>query len=220
MIAKEIISDIIPPLKTSDSASKALKFMNEFHVGHLPIVNNAQFLGLISEEDILDLSKPDEPIGNHALSLSKVTVNENQHIYEVIKIASGLKLTLVPVVDDHKTYVGCITLKCLVDSLAKINAIKDPGGVIMLEINSNDYSLAEIARLVESNDASILSAYLNSPVNSSKMSVTLKINKTDLKHIIATFERFEYNVTAYYQESDYNDYLKDRLDSFINYLNI
>ncbi len=221
MTALDLISDIIPPLKTSDSGTRALSFMNEFHVSHLPIVNNKQFLGLIGEDDIIDLNEPDEPIGNHSLSLVKPYVNENQHIYEVIKVVNELKLTIVPVLSvKEKQYLGCITLDRLVAFFGKLNSTAEPGGIIMLSINQNDYSLSEISRIVESNDARLLSVQTLMPPNSTKMIVNIKVNKTDISHILATFERFEYEVSAYYHESDHLDQLKDRYDSLMHYLNV
>lgn len=220
MLAKDLVSNAIPPLKTSDTGTKALTWMNEFHVSHLPIINDKQFLGLISEEDILDLNEPDTPLGNHPLSLFRPYVYENDHIYDVIKVAASLKLTLIPVIDKTENYLGIIPLDNIIEFFSELGAIKEPGGIIVLEVNHGDYSLSEIARIVESNDSNILSLYIMANADSTKIDVTIKINRLDLKHIIATFERFNYTVKAFYQESSYNEDLKDNLDSLMNYLNI
>ncbi len=101
MLAKELISDVVTALKTSDSGTKALSWMEVFRIKHLPIVNHREFLGLISDADIYDLNNPDEPVGNHSLSLQKPFVSEDQHIYEVIELLSRLELTLVPVLNQR-----------------------------------------------------------------------------------------------------------------------
>lgn len=220
MLAKDLVSNALPPLKTSDSGSKALTWMNEFHVTHLPIVNDQQFLGLISEEDILDWNDAESSIGSHRLSLFRPFVYEDDHIYDVIKVAASLKLSLIPVIDREEEYIGIIPLENLIKYFAEMSGIKEPGGIIILELNAHDYSLSEIARIVESNEAAILSLYIAPQSDSTKIDVTIKLNKLDLKHIIATFERFNYQVKASYQESAYNDDLKDNLDSLMNYLNI
>jgi len=220
MIAKDIISECIPPLKTSDTGSQALKWMNELRVLHLPIVNNRQFLGLISEEDIIDLSQPDEPIGNHTLSLTKPFVNYNRHIYDVIKAVADLNLSIIPVLDEDEKYLGVITLEDLVKNLASISSVQEPGGIIVLEVAEHDYQLSEIARIVESNSALILSSYITSGKESSKVEVTLKMNQVDLKHIVATFERFDYKIIDTFQVSDTFDTLKERYDSLMKYLDI
>ena len=62
--------------------------MDIFRISHLPIVNNLEFLGLISDKDIYDLNMAEEAIGNHKLSLFSPYVLLHQHIYEVIEIVS------------------------------------------------------------------------------------------------------------------------------------
>jgi len=220
MVAKDLISDLIPPLKSSETGAVALNYMGEFHVSHLPIVEHKKFLGIISEEDILDLNQPDKTLRQSSRSLNKSFVYQHQFIYDVIKAIAQSKLSLIAVIDEKENYHGVITLENIVHYLAQISSIVDPGGVIVLELNVKDYSLAEIARLIESNDAIILSIYVSVQPNSTKMDVTLKINKTDIQSIIATFERFDYRVKAAYQESESYDDIKDHFDSLMNYLKI
>jgi acetoin utilization protein AcuB len=221
MLAKDLMSDVVPALKTSDTGTQALNWMDVFRISHLPIVNNIEFLGLISDEDIYNLNMADEPIGNHNLSLFSPFVQESQHIYEVIELASRLKLSAIPVLDDQKNYLGVITLNDLVAHFADLFALKNPGGIITLVLNENDYSLTEISRIVESNDAKILSLYLTSPEDTTELEITLKINRTDLTSIIRTFERFEYDIKASFMRDDEEELLyKDRYELFMRYLNI
>lgn len=220
MLAEKLISESVPPLKTSDTGLKALSWMDEFRVSHLPIVNNFQLLGVITEEDIMDLNEPEQPLGNHKLSLTRPYVYESQHIYDVVKLIHSQQLTVVPVLDEKNHYVGVITMHDLVKSFANMCAIDNPGGIIVLELGVRDYSLTEIARLVESNDAKILSVYLTSQPDSAKIELTLKIDKTELTHILATFERFNYTIKASFHQNEFVDHLRDRYESFIRYLNI
>ncbi|MFA6923744.1 MAG: CBS domain-containing protein [Bacteroidales bacterium] len=220
MIAEELISYSIPSLKTSDNANKALTMMEEYKVTHLPIVNNEQFLGLISENDILDINEPDEPLGNHSLSLTKPYVLRSQHILDVLKLMSFLQLSLIPVLDDKNNYLGAITLKTLLIKFAEFTAIQNPGGIIILELNSNDYTLAQISQIVESNDAKILNMFVTAHPDSTKIDVTLKVNRTDITPILKTFTRYDYVIKASFGEDNFYDDLKERYDSFMNYLNI
>jgi acetoin utilization protein AcuB len=135
-------------------------------------------------------------------------------------VASELHLTIIPVVDENEVYVGVITIQSLVEFFGSLNGIKEAGGIVVLEMNKSDYSLSEIARLVESNDALILSNYVSAHTETTKIEVTLKLNISDLKHVIATFERFNYTVAGSFQETEYYDQLKDRFDSLMNFLNI
>lgn len=221
MIAKDLISEEIPVLHTSDSGRKALDLMDAFKVSHLPIVNNSEFLGLISDSDIHDFKNTDEAIGNHSSSLFSSFVYGNQHIYEVIALASTLKLTLVPVLMRNKAYLGAITLATLVHQFNRLLAVGQSGGIIALEMNLNDYSLSEIARIVESNDAKILSLYVTTPEESMKLLVTLKINRDELAPILQSFERYNYTIKFSIMENEeaYNMF-EVRYKEFMKYLSM
>jgi acetoin utilization protein AcuB len=219
MLAKELISDIVTALKTSDTGTEALTWMEVFRIKHLPIVNQRDFLGLISDADIYDLNNPDEPVGNHNLSLEKPYVTEDQHIYEVIELLSRLELTLVPVLNDEKQYLGVITQEELTQHFAHLSAMQQPGGIIELEMNELDYSLSEISQIVESNNARILSLYVSSNGERSKLRVTLKINLTDLTSVMETFNRYSYTVvSSHTNDEDLDDFYQERFDVFLKYL--
>lgn len=221
MLAKELISDEIPSLKTSDTGVKALYWMDIFRISHLPIVNHTEFLGLISDTDIYDMNSPDEPIGNHNLSLFSPYVTTDQHVYDAIELISKLKLTVVPVIDESKNYIGLITAQRLMQYMGEMTAVKNPGGILLLELNANDYSLTQIAQIVESNDAKILSMYITSPAESTKMELTLKLNRIDLTSIIQTFVRYDYTIKAkYVEDDDMENLYSNRFDQFMLYLNI
>jgi acetoin utilization protein AcuB len=221
MVAKDLISEVIPSLKTSDSGQTALNWMEIFRVSHLPIVNNQDFLGLISDADIYDMNQPEEAIGNHELTLFKPYVDEEQHIFEVIGLASRLKLSIVPVLDSHNHFKGVITTSDLIRHLAGISSMDQPGGIIVLELVERDYSLTQIAQIVEGNNVKVLSMYITSPPDSTKLEVTLKLNTGDLASVIRTFERYNYEVKTWVSNNDSMDkFYSERYDHLMKYLNI
>lgn len=220
MIAKEMISNLVPPLKTSDTGDKALIWMHEFGVNQLPIVNGKEYLGLITEDDIMDLSEPMAPIGSYELSLQKASVTENAHLYEVIKTLVENRLTLVPVVGPENSYEGVVTLENIMKHFAELSSVNESGAVVVLHLNKNEYSLSEIARIVESNGAIILSSHLFTNKETNQLEVVLKLNVSDIRSIVSTFERFEYTIGGFYQEDEYRDQIQDRFDSLMNYLNV
>jgi len=215
-----MISEIIPSLKTSDTGITALNWMDVFKVMHLPIVNDKEFLGLISEVDIYDMNMPEEPLGNHPLSLFMPYVLEHQHVFEIMEVVSRLKLSLVPVLDIKKNYLGVITMVDLLHYFAELSALKNPGGIIIVELNSNDYSMAQISQIVEGNDAKILSSYVTPHQDSTKLEITLKLNVTDLTSIIQTFNRYNYSIKGSFMKfDDEEDLLDERYDLLMRYLN-
>lgn len=99
-------------------------------------------------------------------------------------------------------------------------SVQDPGGVIVLEVNQFDYSLAQISSIIEGNDAKILSCHVSSLPDSTKVEVTLKINVEDLSRILQTFNRYNYLVKASFQHTDFSGGMKNKLDEFLHFLNI
>ncbi len=220
MTAKDLITDEIPPLTHTDTGEIALRWMEEFKVTHLPVLKNGNFVGLVSESDILDkmdLSITLDKLFDH---LPRPYVFADAHIYEVLFRVSEHKITVVPILDRDETYLGCTSIYKLVNMISDTGSIKETGGIIVLEVNRIDYSLAQIAQIVESNNAKILSSYITSSPDSTKLDVTLKINELELDRIIRTFERYDYVIHASYQKSSFDDDLQTRYDSLLNYLNM
>jgi acetoin utilization protein AcuB len=220
MLAIELIADAIPPVHTSDTIQKVFDRMAEFRVRHLPIVNEEQFLGLVAEDDLIEEPDYNTPIGALALSLVNPYVLEEQHIYDVIRLFYERGLSVVPVLDMKKDYLGLISINTMNEYFAKLTAVSEPGGIIVLEISNKNNSLAHMSQIVESDNAQVLSSYTRTFPDSTRMEVTLKVNKQDISNIIATFLRYEYDVKATFNFTDHNDNAKDRFDSFMNYLNL
>jgi len=220
MLAIELIANTIPPVHTSDSIRTVLARMVEFRVRHLPIVNEEQFLGLLSESDMVAEADILTPVGALALSLVNPYVLDDQHIYDVIRLFSEAQVTVVPVLNASQKYLGLITINALASYFAELTSVDQPGAIIVLEINNKNNSLAHMAQIVESDNAQILSSYLRTFPDSTKMEVTLKVNKPDISAITATFLRYDYDIKATFNHTEENDSSRDRYNSLMNYLNL
>lgn len=219
MVAENLISTAVLPLRTSDTGKIALAAMEDFNVRHLPIVNDQQLLGVISEEDII-IHNIKEPVGSYELSLTKASVKTTDHLYEVMRLLAEHQLTVVPVVDAEGNYRGMISLEDILNFFAKTAAFSESGSIVVLEFQRRSYSLAEIARLVEAEHASILSTFVTSDPEASTVEVTLKINRQDIHSILNAFQRFGYEIKAAFNEEEYLESLQDRYNALMNYLNV
>ncbi|HWY12782.1 MAG TPA: CBS domain-containing protein [Bacteroidia bacterium] len=220
MLVSDLITDEIPPLKITDTVEVALDWMEQFKVSHLALVSNRELIGVVSENDLLDYNRPTETFETARLPILKPIIHHYQHTYELLKIMSSLNLTLIPVLDENEFYKGCITLKGIVQNLANMASVQNPGGVIVLELNQNDYSVTQIGNIIEGNDAKILSLHVSSVPDSTKIEVTVKVNREDLSRILQTFNRYNYTIKASYNYGDYENDLKNKLDEFMHFLNI
>lgn len=219
MIAQQLISSIYEPLMTSDTGEEAISMMGIFKVRHLPIVNNTQLLGIFAEEDIT-LHDLNEPIGSYALNLPQIHVELSDHIYEVMSQMAQHKLSVIPVVDSEKNYVGLITQEDILNYYSNTYSFKEPGTILILAIPQRQYSLAEISRIVEGENAKILSATITQEENTTELLVTLKLHTQDINRVIASLERYEYDIRAKFTTAVFFDNLQDRYDLLMTYLDV
>ena len=220
MFAKEIISYYIPALKGKSTGDEALAQMDEHRCSHLPVVDKGKYHGVISENEILDWEDSSQSFNSIKKTLVRPFVNVYSHVYEVISLVSELHITVVPILDDKEEYIGMISLQDLAFAFSKITNANVPGGVIILEVNVRDYSLAQASQIVESDHAKILSSYISNTSDSMKIELVLKTNKEDLSSIINSFNRYNYNVKASFHESQFDEDIQRRYEQFMNYLNM
>ena len=220
MLTRDLISIDIPPLTVNDGARRALEWMDEFKVSHLPVIDKTTYVGIVSDIEILDLVAHDETIGKIRKNLGKPFVFDYQHAYEALKMYDLLKITLIPVLDERERFMGVITQQKLLNYFAEMTDAKDPGSLIVLDLHMNDYSLSQIAQIAESNGAKILSLFLTPHRDSTELDVTLKINLQDASAVLQTLERYGYTIRESFTQRDAKNSMQDRYDSLMHYLNI
>jgi acetoin utilization protein AcuB len=219
MQAMELITIDVQTISKKESGQKALSIMEEYKINHIPIVEKGVYIGIISENEILDWENVKDKLSQHLNNIMNPSVFYNQHLFDIIEIIEKNHLSLIPVLDDNKKYIGSISTVDLIHAIGKSSAIKSPGGIIVFEMNQSDYSMAEIARIVEANNAKMLSSYITSTPESTKIEVTIKINKIDISSILKNFERFDYNIKTSFSTDSINKKIMDRYESFMRYLN-
>lgn len=219
-LASTLISDKIPPVKTSDPAYRVLDWMNEFKVEQLPVVNAKSLLGIISESDVLEIEDMNQPVGDIQLSLpANLSVYSSQHVFDVLKQMEFYKLDVLPVLDKNSEYLGLISRDELLQGFAKLFSISEPGGIMVLEMLEKDYSLAQISRIIEAEDAKIIALFVNRSFDNTQLNVTIKLNVSELTRITASLQRMNYQVIMSFFDKTQLDDTKDRYDLLMRFLN-
>jgi len=221
MIARELVSNNMPILNLNDKVYSAISMMDNYGVSHLPIVHDGVYVGLISESQLYQMSDPNKNISECYYSDAHMSVFESQHLYDVVGVVSHDKLTIVPVISKDHKYIGSIISFDLLLSLDKLLGAEEIGTVVVLELNAIDYSLSQIAQIVEYNNSKIISLYTNRKEESKKMELTLKIESDNIISVLESFNRYEYHIKAVHaSDSPQADIFDDRYDNLMNFLNI
>jgi len=220
MLTIELINNNIPRLKLQDTVSKAIQLINDFRVTHLPVVAEDKYLGLISEEDLLDIEEEKMPMELLQETFIDVAVHDNEHFLNAVNCCNQFDTSVVPVINEEKELVGVITSTDLLKALGNFAGTNEIGGIIVLEMERSQFAISEISRIVESNDATIL--HLNTTVHpdTGMLTVSIHTNKKEIASIVATFERYDYDVIYYFGNENFENEIHSNYRHLMNYLDI
>lgn len=220
MLIRELLSQTLPCLHFHDKVYQALQLMNDNQVTHLPIVDGEKYVGLISEDDLLQTDNDHFTLDQLEQSFASIAVKENAHFLTAVQIAAENGLSVVPIITEDNDLAGTVTYNNLLRQASEFMSLNEPGGLIVVEMESNQYSFNEISKLVETNDAQITQLNTTNDAETGLMQVTIRINKPQVSDIVATFQRYEYNVKYFFGEELYTNELRTNYDNLMNYLKI
>jgi acetoin utilization protein AcuB len=209
----------VPTLLPEDTGNRALELMEENDITELPVVSDDNYIALVNESEILDWEKPDQPLNTSDLLNYKPAVFATGHPFEAMRLVHDMNLSVLPVIDSDHKYVGSITRNSLLRYITEHSGINTPGGIIVLEVLPRNYTLPEIARICENEDVVILNLQVRGN-EQGMLEITLKLNRSSLDAVVASFERFNYHVKEVYGENNSNDDIADKYNLLMNYINM
>jgi predicted transcriptional regulator len=220
MLTRELLTQTLPHLKLSDKIYQALQQMSDNNVSHLPVIEDEKFIGLVSEDMLLNAEDDSAELNELRHAFINISVKENEHFLTVIQETVENDLSLMPVVNDENELLGSVTKSELLRNASDFMSLNEPGGMIVLEMEPKQYSFNELSRLVEANETQI--TQLNTSVDNltGMLRVTIKINKADVADVVSSLQRHDYNVKYYFGEELYENELRSNYDNLMNYLKI
>lgn len=116
-------------IKRGSTVADALKMMEEYHIGGIPVVDDDRFLvGIVTNRDLRFEQNPARLIDEVMTSENIVTTTDSTNLDEAAKILQEHKIEKLPVVDNAGHLVGLVTYKDITKAKDKPNACKDALG--------------------------------------------------------------------------------------------
>ncbi len=219
MLTSSIAKKVLPLFHLEDKVSFALQCMEDFDVQHLVVVKDDYFLGILAKSDLLDTSESNTLEVLSDLFL-KIGVAANAHFLTALDLFTKHQLSLLPVLNEQQECIGVITNEQLNGALAHFLEVAKPGAILVLSVSPYQYSLSEMSRIVESNNAQILQLNTHFDEANGNLVVTLKLNKDEAGAIIATFERYDYQIVHYFGITPLNNDIENHYHNLMNYLDV
>ena len=220
MLTAQLVNTVTPQLQPNDKLDKAKQLMVDYKLTHLPVVNKNKFLGLIAEDDALDESNEQATIESILDLLLIAFLPEDVHFLNALNYCNQYDANLIPIIDKEANYMGCISSQHLLKTIGEFTGSNEIGGLNVLAIQPIQFSISEISRIVESNNATVFHLNSTFDVNTGLMMVTIHLNKKEIDAIVATFDRFQYNVIHHFGSYRKDDKTNLHYRNLMHYLNL
>lgn len=219
MLAAQLINTSFPSVHLLDKASFALQLMEDYDVQHLCVITEDKYVGIVDKNALLDTDET-AVIATLQDDFIMVSVHADAHFLTASSLLSLHELTMLPVVSTSADLLGVITANQMLAHLTSFVGADEKGGIIVLEMERRQYSLGEIVRLIETNDAYVTQLNTATDLQTGMLLVTIKINRIEVSMIVATFQRYDYSVKYYFGEENYQNELKENYNHLLSYLNM
>jgi acetoin utilization protein AcuB len=220
MLTIDLINNNIPRLQLQDTVAKAIQLVADFKVTHLPVVSEDSYLGLLSEEDLLDAEDDKHSIEVLQKYFIPASVKDNVHFLNAVNASIQYDSNIVPVLNEEGDLAGVISTSDLLKTLGNFAGANEIGGIVVLEMERSQFAISEISRIVESNDCTILHLNSHTDPATGMLTVTLHINKKEIAAVVATFERYEYDVIYYFGNENFENEIHSNYRHLMNYLDL
>ena len=209
----------IKALSLNDTVKKAQELCENYPISHFPIIENNKLIGCFSESDIRTIENPNDLLKEYADLLQCFFATENTHLLDLIALFADNDCSLIPVLNQQKAYIGYYDLVDILDVFTSSPFLHRDNETLIVSKTINDFSISQVAQIVESNKAKLLGLYISQETKDD-IQITLKISSNELNEIIQTFRRYDYTVISEHQDDFYLEELKDRANYLKKYLDM
>lgn len=214
----EYINNDFKPFSSTEVVGVIQDFFADSTFSHFPVLDNGVYLGCISAVDA-ETFESEKTAHDYRYALEGFFVRTTMIWLDVLEVFARNNANLVPILDENNKYIGYYEITDVIKFLNETPFLKETGGIIVVEKTANDYSMSQIAQIVESNNGKLLGIFV-SAATAEKVQITIKTTLGGINEIIQTFRRYNYDIISEHHEDHYLNNLKERSEYLDKYLNI
>lgn len=218
MLVNDYISKDFQPIDGSQSVEYAMELIHQYSLTHVPVFRGNNFIGNLSKET---LEEQDVDVKLHDLKAYNELfyINQNGSLLEAIQKFHQFNTNILVVLTVEMQYLGFILMEDVISALSAMPFISEPGSIMVVEVAQRQFSISEISKIAESNNARIIGLFVTAYEND-KVQIALKLIGESLSSVVETFERFNYTVLFKFYKDERDDLMKDRFDMLMKYLDV
>ena len=214
----EYINVDFKPFKKTDSVFEIKSFFEESDFSHFPLVEETTYLGCLSNEDALFFDE-DKFVSDYNYSLKGFFGYKEYDLITILDLFAKNKTNIMPILDENKSYVGYYHIEDMISLLCELPFLNEYGGLLIVEKDADNYTMAQTAQIAESSNAKVLGMFVSKIVDQ-KVIITIKLNQDVTDEVLQSFRRYGYEIINKHDEDSYLSKLKERSEYLDKYLNI
>ena len=214
----DYITNDYKAIDSQETITNVHVFFADVAMDHFPVLHEGIYIGCMAADDV-ETFDMDKKVTDYNYALEGFFARKNMIWLDVLEVFAKNHTDIVPVLDDDNTYLGYYELEDIVKFFHETPFLKEQGGIIVVQKNIAEYSMSQIAQIVESNNGKLLGLFV-SEGDIEKLQVTVKIAIGPMNDIIQTFRRYNYEIISEHHEDNYLNSLKERSEYLDKYLNI
>lgn len=214
----DYINNDLKAIDSQEPINMVQDFFADLHYSHFPVVEESVYIGSIAAED-LETFDADKRVSDYRYAFESFFARTNMVWLDVLEVFAKNNTNLLPVLDEKNAYVGYYEIHDIIKFFNETPFLKEAGGIIVIRKGVLDFSMSQIAQIVESNNGKILGVFI-SDLDVNSVEITVKIGLGAMNEIIQSFRRYGYEIISEHQEDNYINALRERSDYLDKYLNI
>lgn len=218
MLVNDYISKDFQPMDGNQSVENAMELIHQYSLTHVPVFNGNNFIGNLSKET-LEEQEAEVKLQELKMYNELFYINQNGSLLEAIQKFHQYNTNILAVLTKEMQYLGFILMEDVISAMSAMPFISEPGSIMVVEVAQRQFSISEISKIAESNNARIIGLFVTAYEND-KVQIALKLIGESLTSVVETFERFNYTVLFKFYKDERDDLMKDRFDMLMKYLDV
>jgi len=173
----------LPVLRLTDSVAKALKMLRIQGVNALAVVENKDFIGLISSEVLSQALSPEQSLSDLRTHFSTFRMEEEEDVLASLPWFDEPSLDLIAITNTDGLFRGYLTKNSLGNLLLNSGVENKNGGIIRIPFQASRDSLSTIIRIIEEENGFVVRSFFQEP------NVVLQVQTETFGKLISNLER-------------------------------
>ena len=173
----------LPVLRMTDSVAKSLKTLRIQGINALAVVENKDFIGLVSSEVLSQALSPEQSLSDLRTHFSTFRMEEEEDVLASLPWFDEPSLDLIAITNADGLFRGYLTKNAVGNLLLNSGVENKNGGIIRIPFQASRDSLSTIIRIIEEENGFVVRSFFQEP------NVVLQVQTETFGKLISNLER-------------------------------